>query len=139
MTSPWYKEGLRFGCTECGQCCTGAPGYVWVTLTEIEEMATALALSVPEFMKKYIREVGGRMSLIELPKSYDCVFLNGKRCQVYKARPKQCRTFPFWPENLESKEAWEEAKKRCEGIDHDEAPLISLGRIQKTLDEQQGE
>ena len=27
---PWYRDGLRFACTRCGACCTGAPGYVWV-------------------------------------------------------------------------------------------------------------
>ena len=27
----WYRDGLRFECTRCGACCTGAPGYVWVT------------------------------------------------------------------------------------------------------------
>ena len=37
---PWYKEGLRFKCTECGKCCTGAPGYVWVNKEEVAEMAT---------------------------------------------------------------------------------------------------
>ena len=27
----WYaEEGLAFECTGCGDCCTGAPGYVWV-------------------------------------------------------------------------------------------------------------
>ena len=26
----WYHLGLRFQCTGCGDCCTGAPGYVWI-------------------------------------------------------------------------------------------------------------
>ena len=26
----WYSEGLRFECTQCGACCSGEPGYVWV-------------------------------------------------------------------------------------------------------------
>ena len=29
-SAPWYRDGLRFTCTRCGNCCTGAPGYVWV-------------------------------------------------------------------------------------------------------------
>jgi len=24
---PWYKDGLKFSCSGCGDCCTGAPGY----------------------------------------------------------------------------------------------------------------
>ena len=29
--TPWYADGLPFTCTQCGDCCTGDPGYVWVT------------------------------------------------------------------------------------------------------------
>ena len=32
---PWYAAGLQFGCTECGNCCAGAPGYVWISTEEI--------------------------------------------------------------------------------------------------------
>jgi len=34
------------------------------------------------------------------------VFLKDKQCTVYPVRPAQCRTFPWWKENLSSKEAW---------------------------------
>ena len=34
--TPWYKDGLRFQCTGCGDCCTGGPGYVWVNQAEID-------------------------------------------------------------------------------------------------------
>lgn len=133
MSKPWYKEGLRFACTQCGKCCTGSPGYVWITQQEIEKMAAFLKISITEFTRLYTREVNGRLSLIEFPKSYDCIFLRDKKCLVYGARPKQCRTFPFWPENLEDREAWGEAKRRCEGIDHEHAPKIPLAEIEKTL------
>lgn len=135
MTNPWYKKGLRFACTECGQCCTGEPGFVWVNQKEIEEMAEFLGISVPEFIKQYTREVDGELSLKEFPRTYDCIFLREGRCMVYKNRPKQCRTFPFWPENVKSKEAWEQCAKRCEGIDHEHAPVIPLSVIQKNLEE----
>lgn len=134
MALPWYKNGLRFECTGCGQCCTGAPGYVWIDEKEIAEMASFLKISEEEFVSKYTRKKGERLSLIEHPTNYDCVFLKDKRCQVYGARPRQCRVFPWWPENLESKEAWKEAKKRCEGIERENAPLISLQEIQKQTD-----
>ncbi len=132
MTEPWYKNGLRFGCTECGQCCTGAPGYVWISDEEIVEMAASLNIPVAEFVEKYTRLVNGEVSLKEHPKTYDCVFLQGKKCLLYKARPKQCRTFPFWPENISSKEAWDETAQRCEGI-RDDAPIIPLSTILKNL------
>ncbi len=128
---PWYKEGLKFKCTGCGKCCTGSPGYVWIDEGEAVEMAKFLQISPEEFVEKYTRNVSGQLSLRENSKTYDCVFLKDKQCTVYGARPYQCRKFPWWPENLESKTAWEEAGKRCEGIDHPDAPLISLGEIQK--------
>lgn len=133
MTEPWYKDGLPFGCTECGKCCTGAPGYVWVDEEEIAEMAKVLNISSAEFVRKYTRLVHGEISLKEHPKNYDCVFLQDKKCLLYKSRPKQCRTYPFWKENLSSKQAWEEAAEHCEGI-RDDAPIIPLSTILKNLE-----
>ena len=47
---------------------------------------------------------------------YDCIFWNNG-CIIYEARPLQCRTFPFWPFLVESKELWKNEKYRCGGID----------------------
>ena len=128
----WYKGGLRFGCTQCGGCCTGSPGYVWVDDPEIEKLAARLNITIEAFVRKYTRKVGGRLSLLEHSRTYDCVFLEGgKRCKVYEDRPKQCKTFPWWPENLSSQEAWEEASRRCEGINQKDAPLVSFEQIQE--------
>lgn len=96
-------------------------------------MAEKLNLPMEEFLKKYTRRIGNRISLKEHSKTYDCVFLKGKRCEVYEVRPKQCRTFPWWSENLKTPEHWKETAARCEGIDHADAPLISLEEIQKHL------
>jgi len=131
---PWYKEGLRFKCTGCGGCCTGSPGYVWISDQEIEALAAHFQISAEDFVRKYTRRIGNRLSLREHPRTYDCVFLKGKQCTVYTLRPKQCRTFPWWPENIESKENWQETKERCEGIDHPDAPLISLKEIEEQMD-----
>ena len=50
----WYDEGLRFQCSQCGDCCTGAPGYVWVNQEEIEQLAAQLQFAdVEEFEDKY--------------------------------------------------------------------------------------
>lgn len=128
---PWYKDGLRFKCTECGKCCTGVPGYVWVTEQEIEGMAAALNISVIDFKRKYIRMRDNRFSLIERkisPNEYACIFLKDNKCQVYQNRPNQCRTFPWWPENLKSEESWKIAAKECEGI-NEEAPLHPYEQI----------
>jgi Fe-S-cluster containining protein len=118
MENKWYSQGLHFKCTGCGKCCTGSPGYVWVSEEEIEAMAVYLKMDVKDFVKKYIRLVGDRLSLIErkVGLDYECVFLRNKQCMLYEVRPKQCKTFPWWPQNLESKKAWDEVALECEGI-----------------------
>jgi Fe-S-cluster containining protein len=113
---PWYKDGLRFTCSECGDCCTGAPGYVWVNKAEIEAMASRLNMPVEQFERKYVRLVGIRKSLIEYSNG-DCVFFDNqtRHCQVYQDRPRQCKTWPFWDSNLRSPEAWAETCQVCPG------------------------
>ena len=115
--SPWYREGLAFECTRCGACCTGAPGYVWVTPDEVADLAAARGEDVDHFSRRYVRQVGVRYSLIEKPGG-DCIFWDkGSGCTVYEARPAQCRTWPFWAENVESPATWSEVGGGCPGVD----------------------
>lgn len=114
---PWYAAGLRFQCTGCGNCCTGAPGHVWVNQAEIEALAAHLGTTIDEFEARYVRPVGIRRSLVEFPNG-DCVFFDpeSRRCRVYALRPRQCRTWPFWPSNLRTPQAWESLAAHCPGI-----------------------
>ncbi|MEZ6186493.1 MAG: YkgJ family cysteine cluster protein [Planctomycetota bacterium] len=115
---PWYAEGLRFTCTQCGNCCRGPdPGYVEVGAEEVEALAEFLELDVEEFGRRYVRRTSdGRVSLTEKP-NLDCIFWSDDQgCEVYPARPVQCRTFPFWPEVLESPETWDEYAAECPGM-----------------------
>jgi Fe-S-cluster containining protein len=114
---PWYRNGLRFTCTECGECCTGAPGYVWVNKEEIEALARAVGMSdVAQFEKKYVRQLGVRRSLRERA-NYDCVLLDPqtRKCRAYEARPRQCRTWPFWDSNLATPDDWDRTCQVCPG------------------------
>ena len=113
---PWFADGLRFECSECGDCCTGAPGYVWVNRDEIALLAEYLKMEVAEFEKEYVRKVGVRKSLIEYANG-DCVFFDGqtRKCTVYEARPRQCRTWPFWQSNVSSPAAWQQTCEVCPG------------------------
>jgi Fe-S-cluster containining protein len=128
----WYNQGLNFKCTGCGKCCTGSSGYVWVSQEEIASIALYLKLDINEFVKKYIRVINGRFSLKEKINGpdFDCIFLKEKQCQVYEVRPVQCKSFPWWKENLISKESWNEASKECEGIST-KAPLVKFKTIQQ--------
>ena len=113
----WYENGLRFECTKCGRCCTGAPGSVWVTMKEIAVIAEFLDMDPEEFGHKYLRLVDNRLSLTER-KNFDCVFLEGKKCKIYPVRPKQCGTFPFWVEIMDREELWFNAATVCPGVGH---------------------
>lgn len=115
---PWYKDGLQFQCTQCGNCCTGAPGVVWVNAEEIQRIAEVLGKTVGEVKLEHTRLVGRRTSLKEFANG-DCTFFDGqtRKCTIYSARPRQCRTWPFWNSNLESPEAWQSLKPGCPGID----------------------
>ena len=55
---PWYRDGLAFECTRCGACCTGAPGYVWVSTDEIETLAQFRGESTEQFSRRFVRRVG---------------------------------------------------------------------------------
>jgi len=72
---PWYKDGLRFTCSQCGDCCSGAPGYVWVNNEEIAALAALVGMSAAAFEDEYVRQVGIRKSLKEFPNG-DCIFLD---------------------------------------------------------------
>ena len=128
---PWYKNGLSFTCTQCGECCRGDPGYVWVTVKDVALMAKEFGMSPEEFFQRHVRQVEGGYSLKELPNG-DCVmYEEGTDCLVYRARPVQCRTFPFWPEYLASPKAWKRAAQRCPAID--KGKLHTLDDIERNL------
>ena len=114
--TPWYADGLRFECSQCGDCCTGAPGFVWVSQIEIEAIAQEVGMDSEQFEDTYVRKIGARRSLREFPNG-DCVFFDTEKkgCQVYGARPAQCRTWPFWDSNLKSQQAWKATCEECPG------------------------
>ena len=129
----WYQGGLAFSCHQCGNCCSGpGEGYVWATLKDINAIAHYLKLSPDEFKKNYVRRVGHRYSLVEKKPSNDCVFLTrkGKKisCDIYPVRPIQCRTWPFWPENLRDSDNWNFAAQGCAGIN--KGKLYSIESIE---------
>lgn len=135
-SQPWYKDGLRFGCKQCGGCCGGAPGYVWVTNEEIDAMADELSMSAADFVAAFVRLIHGKKkSLTERPNG-DCVLLDLKKrkCLVYKSRPTQCRTWPFWDSNLDRPGSWKRAAKNCKGCDNPQGKLYSLEEIERERD-----
>ena len=127
MAEPWYKDGLNFTCTQCGKCCTGEPGFVWVDGAEIAAIAEVLGEPVEEVTAIHTKKFGQGRSLREKANG-DCVFFErGIGCTIYEVRPRQCRTWPFWESNLKSKATWERTEATCPGSG--EGELIPVEEI----------
>ena len=114
---PWFKDGLRFKCNQCGLCCRGKPGVVLVNEKEMKNIADHLRMPIENFCKRFVRKVYKRYSLTERENGDCAMYENG--CNIYPVRPYQCKSFPFWLANLETKEAWNALKDACPGIDGD--------------------
>ena len=139
MSDPWYRDGLRFECTQCGHCCSGTPGTVMVSEAEIATLATHLELAVDEFREIYTRSLRkGHVSLRER-RGGECVFYSKgvgggsvRGCSVYPSRPRQCRTWPFWRGVVHSEERWSEEATGCPGINRGD--LVSCAQIRELSD-----
>ena len=131
---PWYADGLQFTCTQCGNCCTGDPGFVWVTDEELEAIAAFLGRPVREVRDLYARKSRGRVTLRERANG-DCVFFDARKgCTVYPVRPAQCRTWPFWESNVATPEDWERTCRVCPGSGQGEViPVEEITRRLKVI------
>jgi len=128
----FFADGLRFECTACGECCSNHNGYDFVYLTrqDIVEMAKRLKLPRKTFLETYTRLDDGDVVLKDRGEA--CIFLKGGgKCAVYASRPLQCRTFPFWAENMNRK-TWEtEIRRDCPGTNEDR--LVPAATIREQL------
>ncbi len=114
----FYKAGLKFNCTQCSKCCRHEPGYVFLSYQDIQRIADTLEISPGKVVEEYciLVDLGPvtRISLKETSNN-DCLFWrNG--CVIYKGRPLQCRSYPFWPAHIASEESWNELEQECPGV-----------------------
>ncbi|MDX1388650.1 MAG: YkgJ family cysteine cluster protein [Acidobacteriota bacterium] len=136
--SPWYASGLRFSCIpECGACCTRHEDYAYVYLTaeDIRRISKHLGLTRRDFLNEYTVVDDGEIVLKMVEP--ECPLLDGWRCTVYEVRPVQCRTFPFWKENLRSRAAWTRVGGFCPGVG--EGEVVSLEQIKTHVRDRDGE
>ena len=135
------EDGLRFRCTQCGNCCTGAPGTVALSEEDIAALSSRLGLAEEDFTQQYTKPMDGGLSLTErlTAHGWDCVFLDrqsvpGKAvCALYEDRPQQCRTWPFWKKNLETLRSWDQASRVCPGMNS--GPLHESATIRLTREQ----
>lgn len=132
----WWRKGVQFQCTGSGKCCTshGEYGFVYLNLEDRQRFAKYFKMSTRAFTEKYCEKSGGIWHLKEDPENPDCMFLKGKSCGTYEARPTQCRTWPFWPEVMSAKSWKKDVVAFCPGVD--KGPIISGEEIESRLREQ---
>ncbi len=112
----FYHDGLLFGCQGDGKCCKsrGEYGYVYLSFNDRRRLAAHFKITLRQFTEQYAEKEDGRYQLKYADK--DCPFFGNNQCMVYPSRPWQCRTWPFWPENMR-KSVWEsEVAGYCPGI-----------------------
>ena len=118
MPEPYYAKagGLRFECTRCGLCCT-RPGPVLFPPADLARAARFLGSSPGGLARKYRMTRRDGVNVLDAGEAGACPFhVEGRGCSIYRARPTQCRTFPFWPEIVRRRRSWENAGRGCEGI-----------------------
>ncbi len=122
--TPFYETSpLHFECTCCGDCCIAPDGYhVFLENGEAEAIRGYLGLSKGWFRRRYLDRLADGELVAALEAGGRCVFLGADGgCRIYPVRPLQCRTYPFWPEVLASRQAWQREARRCEGINRGRA------------------
>ena len=125
---------LHFECTACGQCCHGNPQHhiIEVSKPEVRAFHRFLDISAKQMRERYLDDDPDYGLGIRLNADGRCSLLDEQgRCSVYKVRPLQCQTYPFWPEILRSKRAWNQEASRCEGINQGAA--VTMKYIEQQL------
>jgi len=122
---------LRFECQPgCTKCCE-QQGFVYVTEDDIVRIAEYLQLTAEAFEQRYVYRTKN-LRRLRVPRHAQCEFLAEGGCSIHAVKPTQCRTFPFWPELVETWRAWHETGAWCPGIGKGE--LVNIELIQSTAE-----
>lgn len=131
----WWDAGVRFECQQSGKCCVshGEYGFVYLTLKDRQNIAKELGLTTRAFTAEYCSKTDGVFHIADKG-GPTCTFLKNKMCTIYKVRPTQCRTWPFWPETMGAKAWKKDVVQFCPGVN--KGRLHSKEEIQATIEEQ---
>ena len=127
----WEKEPLRFECqSDCFKCCA-KPGIVYFDRAAIKNAARIIKISTERFKKGFLKLDNGQW-VHEVESGNPCSFLTPEGCAIHNGKPLQCRSYPFWHENMTSKSMWKFVGAFCPGIGI--GPSVSIATIRKFLD-----
>jgi len=104
---------VHYQCQRCTNCCKW-PGFVKLTEEDITRIAGFLGLSEGDFIQSHtrLRQHRDGLALIDKPNG-ECIFLEGRDCQVQAVKPAQCSGFP----NTWNFPGWRDV---CEAIEVEE-------------------
>ena len=110
------QNDIKFEClADCSNCCKLSDGFVFLDENEAEKIADYLKTDEANFLNFFTRIIDDHLALVDGDED-NCVFLEDGKCMVYEVRPLQCRTYPFWPSNMKTKDRWALTKEDCPGI-----------------------
>jgi len=123
---------LRFQCQPgCTRCCE-KQGFVYLTEEDIVRLARHLELETGDFERRYVFRTKN-LRRLRVPRHAQCTFLKDGGCSVHPAKPTQCRTFPFWPELIDSRAAWHKTGDWCPGIG--KGDLVNIEKARNVAEE----
>jgi len=82
----------QIDCTQCANCCRVATAVLLDR--DVERLAKLLRISVAQFKAQYTMQDAEEGLILRRDDERGCVFLDGKTCTVYEARPAACENFP---------------------------------------------
>jgi Fe-S-cluster containining protein len=82
----------QIDCTQCANRCKVAT--VQVSERDVERLGKYLRISRDQFLAEYTVESEEEGRILRRDAKTGCVFLNGRDCIVYDARPDICQRFP---------------------------------------------
>ena len=108
-------SAMRFECQPgCTACCE-QQGFVYLTENDVERISAFLKLKPAEFERRYLYRTK-HLRRLRVPRASQCYFLREGGCSIHPVKPVQCRTFPYWPELVESRKEWHKTASYCPGI-----------------------
>ena len=112
-----HKEKIlsHFKCQKSGNCCRTS-GVVYATQPEINTMAKSLNIDITTFLNRYVQKKNGWLTISNQRFRPNCFLTEKNTCKLYKDRPKQCKTYPNWPEIWESKNNFLKETLLCPGL-----------------------
>ncbi len=86
-------EDFQFHCAQCGACCRGEQGYVYLTFLDVIRLSAFFDRPMKDILAEFTYYAGEYAQLFV---NFPCPFQKGNLCSVYPVRPIQCVAYPFW-------------------------------------------